>query len=180
MTGTRADRTFVLAVDCLGGHSVITDTAPFVEGGYAIAPTTNPFSGSLIAPDEFTGQIWAIAPDGGVQLVLAPELPTGGDIGVESLGFVPPGFISGGGAAYLADRGTPGNPFPGTDTILRLTAASLASAGVLDGDLLVSTEGGGLTIAVRCDAASCTSFPVAHGPAASTVGHIEGRITVTP
>lgn len=186
VTGTRADRTFVFAVDCLGQRTVITSSSPFVEGGYAVAPSTfGAFAGHLIAPDEFTDQIWAISPDGTVRLVLAPGLPSGGDIGVESLGFIPPGFFSstsaaGSGAAYLADRGTPGNPFPGTDSLMRLPAAALASAGVREGDLLVSTEGGGLTITVRCDQTGCTSLPVATGPQGGTIGHIEGRIAFAP
>ena len=186
VAGTHADHTLILAVDCLGGHGIVTDNAPFVEGGFEVAPPPfGPYAGDLIAPDELSGQLFAVAPDGTVRVVDVPALPTGGDIGVESLGFVPLGFISAAtstGAAYLADRGTPGNPFPGTDSVLRLSAQALASAGVRDGDLLVSTEGGGLTVAVRCDpgAAACASFPVAHGPAASTVGHIEGRIAFLP
>ena len=51
-------------------------------------------------------------------------LATGQDIGVEGVGFVPPGF-AGGGAAYFADRATSGNPHPGTDSLLRLDAGSL-------------------------------------------------------
>jgi len=47
---------------------------------------------------------------------------------------------------------------------------------VQEGDLLVSTEGGGATVAVRC-AATCTSFLVADGPAGNT-GHIEGHVVV--
>ena len=70
---------------------------------------------------------------------------------VESLGFVPPGFLPNG-VAYLADRRSPGAPTEGTDTILRLTADALGQAGVREGDLLVSTESAGRTVAVRCGA----------------------------
>jgi hypothetical protein len=136
------------------------------------------FGGDLIAADELSGQVWAIGPDGTVRSVLVPELPAGPDTGVESLGFVPRGFGAGG-FAYLADRGTPGNPFPGTDAILRLSSASLRSAGVQDGDLLVATEGGGTTVAIRC-AATCAAHPVAAGPAGGGVGHIEGHLTLVP
>jgi hypothetical protein len=88
---------------------------------------------------------------------------------------VPPGFINtAGGFAYLADRGTPNNPFPGTDSILRLSAAALASAGVQEGDLLVSTEANGTTVAIRCES-SCSVIPVADGPPG---GHIEGKVLV--
>jgi hypothetical protein len=171
-TGTRGDHSVVFAVDCLGTASTITDSAPPVEGGLAVAPPTfGQFAGELIAPDENSGQVWAIDPSGGVALVAKPNLPTGGDTGVESVGFVPPGF-SAGGVAYLSDRGTPNNPFPGTDSILRLSSASLATANVQDGDLLVSTEGGGTTVAIHCDA-TCTVTPAAQG---TPGGHIEGHL----
>ena len=47
--------------------------------------------------------IWAIAPDGSAKQVVNPGLAKGGDIGVESVAFVPPGF-SKGGYVYYADR----------------------------------------------------------------------------
>ena len=176
VTGTHGgNQTTLFAVDCDGTTAVINDAAPVVEGGIAVAPATfGQFAGALIAPDENSGQVWAIDPSGSVALLANSGLPSGGDTGVESEGFVPPGFIEGSGAAYLADRGTPDNPFPGTDSILRLSAAALASAGVQDGDLLVSTEGNGTTIAIRC-AATCTVQQVAQG---THGGHIEGKIAL--
>src|SRR5207302_8612646 len=131
VTGTHSgNQTTVFAVDCLGQSSVITDAAPQVEGGLAVAPASfGAFGGWLIAPDENSGRVLAVDPSGQVALVNVPNLPTGGDTGVESEGFVPPGFLPGGGFAYLADRGTPNNPFPGTDSILSISAAALASAG---------------------------------------------------
>jgi hypothetical protein len=171
-SGTRGDHSVVFAVDCQGTASTITDSAPPMEGGLAVAPTTfGQFAGDLIAPDENSGQVWAIDPAGRVAVVAMPNLPTGGDTGVESLGFVPPGFSSAG-VAYLSDRGTPDNPFPGTDSILRLRSASLAAASVQEGDLLISTEGGGTTVAVHC-AATCTVTQVAQG---TPGGHIEGHL----
>jgi hypothetical protein len=176
VTGTRNNTTTVFAVDCKGASTTLTDSAPPVEGGLAVAPPTfGQFAGALIAPDENTGQIWAIDPSGHATLVITPNLPTGGDTGVESIGFVPEGFTAGG-YAYLADRGTPNNPFPGTDSILRLTAEALGSAGVKDGDLLVSTEGNGTTVAIRCEAA-CTVIAAATG---TNGGHIEGHVVVVP
>jgi hypothetical protein len=174
VTGTHGgNQTTVFAVDCDGTTAVINGAAPVVEGGIAVAPATfGQFAGALIAPDENSGQVWAIDPSGSVALVANSGLPSGGDTGVESGGFVPPGFVEGSGSAYLADRGTPDNPFPGTDSILRLSAAALASAGVQDGDLLLSTEGNGTTIAIRC-AATCTVQQVAQG---TNGGHIEGHI----
>jgi hypothetical protein len=168
----------LFALDCQGGLTVITDTAPSMEGGIQVAPATfGAFAGYLIGADENSGQVWAIAPDGTARVVFRPNLPTGGDTGVESVGFVPPGF-SGGGTAYLADRGTANNPFPGTDSILRLAWPALAPAGVTEGDLLVATEGGGTTVAIRC-AATCSASPVATGPADGRTGHIEGHLTLT-
>jgi hypothetical protein len=77
-----------------------------------------------------------------------------------------------GAEAYVADRGTPGNPHPGTDSVLRLRWSALAAAGVRGGDLLVVSEGGGGTVAVRC-ARRCTVWHVADGPA---VAHVEGHV----
>ena len=174
VTGTHnGNQTTVFAVDCQGASTTLTDSAPQVEGGIAVAPVTfGQFAGALIAPDENTGQVWAIDPSGKATVVAVPALPTGGDTGVESVGFVPPGFIGSNSYAYLADRGTPNNPFPGTDSILRVSAAVLGSAGVQDGDLLVATEGNGTTVAIRC-AETCTTSVVAQGP---NGGHIEGHI----
>jgi hypothetical protein len=98
-------------------------------------------------------------------------LPHGGDIGVESAGFVPARFGAGG-SALVADRFTPGNPHPGDDVVLRLGAAALRAAGVSPGDLLVATEGGARTDAIACGT-SCRVRHVADGPA---VAHAEGHI----
>jgi hypothetical protein len=174
VTGTHGgNQTTVFAVGCDGAVAVLANAAPIVEGGLAVAPEGfGQFAGDLIAPDENSGQIWAIDPSGAVSLVVVSGLASGGDTGVESEGFVPPGFIGSSRFAYLADRGTPDNPFPGTDSLLRLSAAALASAGIQDGDLLVSTEGNGTTIAVRCQQ-TCSVLPAATG---TQGGHIEGRI----
>lgn len=176
VTGTHGNRTTVFAIDCQGATTTLTDAAPPVEGGLAVAPDTfGQFAGDLIAPDENTGQIWAIDPAGAATLIIVPNLPIGGDTGVESVGFVPPGFRdSAGGFAYLADRGTPNNPFPGNDSLLRLSSAELASAGIHDGDLLVATEGGGTTVAIHCET-TCTVGEAALG---TVGGHIEGHLVV--
>ena len=175
-TGPSGGKTVVVAIDCRGNVQVITKSAPVLEGGLAVAPSSfGSFGGDLIAPDELSGRIYAIAPDGTVSVVTRPSLPTGGDIGVESVGFVPSGFMTSGGAAYLADRKTPGNPHPGTDAILRLSSTDLSAAGVRDGDLLVATEGGATMVAVRC-AASCIVIPVVSAP---TKAHGEGHVVFT-
>ena len=164
--------TTVSAVDCRGRVSALTRSAPRVEGGIEVAPRGfGRFGGQLIAPDELSGRVWAIDARGRSRLLVHPQLASGGDIGVESVGFVPRGFERG--HALLADRGVPGNPHPGTDTILRVSGGALGRAGVRSGDLLVATEGGALTVAVRCGGQRCTVRRVADGPSGA---HAEGHI----
>ncbi len=172
VTTRNASGSGVLAIDCAGRIEVITDHAPAVEGGITVAPASfGRFAGDLIAPDERTGRIYAIPPDGAVALLAASGLPHGGDIGVESAGFVPHGFGTGD-AAFLADRFSRGNRHPGTNSILRLPGSELIKAGVRPGDLLVASEASARTIVVRCIRA-CTVRYVAAGPA---VTHAEGHI----
>ena len=176
VTATAGSQTSVYAIDCRGAIKTVTRSAPKLEGGIAIAPTTfGHFAGDLIAPDENSGRIYAIAPDGRSRVVADSGLPHGGDVGVESAGFVPARFGSGW-SALVADRLTPGNPHPGDDAILRIDAGTLTAAGVGPGDLLVATEGGAYTDAIRC-AGSCGVRHVADGP---PVAHLEGRIVFTP
>ncbi len=164
--------TVVATIDCRGEVAHITDRAPTMEGGVAVAPAGfGAFGGDLVGADELSGQVLAVRPDGSTGLVARSGLPAGGDIGVEGVGFVPPGFGAGG-AAYFADRSTPGNPHPGTDHLLRLDARELAARGVQDGDLLVATEGGARTIRVSC-ASGCRVSEVAAGPAQA---HGEGHV----
>jgi hypothetical protein len=168
--------TQLLAVDCGGSVTVLTTTGPSVEGGLTVAPATfGAFSGDLVAPDENSGRIWAFDPGGDAHVVVDSGLPHGGDIGVESAGFVPVGFASTW-VAYLADRVSPGNRHPGTDHILALTGAALQRAGLAPGDLLVASEARAATIVVRC-APMCAARPVADGPA---VTHAEGHLVVVP
>jgi hypothetical protein len=172
VTGTAQDGTTLFAIDCRGQVNTIAMHLPTVEGGIAVAPATfGRYGGDLVAPDEKSGRIVAIDPSGHAVTLVESDLPAGGDIGVESAAFVPPGFDQTS-AAYLADRRSPGNPHPGTDSILRLQGAQLIQAAVRPGDLLVASEGGAKTIAVRCNAA-CTVSHIADGPA---VSHAEGHI----
>jgi hypothetical protein len=164
--------TSILSVDSRGTVRTLTRRAPRVEGGMVVAPASfGAFAGDLIAPDELNGTVYAIDPHGVVRTVAVSGLPHGGDIGVESEGFVPAGF-SPPSAAYLADRSVPGNAHPGTNSILRLAGSELARAGVLPGDLLVATEGGAETISVRCSQ-TCAVTHIGAGPAAT---HAEGHI----
>jgi hypothetical protein len=164
--------TNVYAIDCRGSVSTVAQQAPRVEGGIAVAPRSfGRFAGQLIAPDELGGGLVAIDARGRASTVVDSGLAAGGDIGVESAGFVPARFGARD-AAFLADRGTPGNPHPGTDSILMIAGDALIGAGLRAGDLLVATEGGADTIAVRCRR-TCTVRRIADGPA---VAHAEGHI----
>jgi hypothetical protein len=175
VTGPANGKTTVVAIDCAGGVHVLTASAPVLEGGLAVAPASfGTFGGDLIAPDELSGVIWAIAPDGPAHQVVSSGLPKGGDIGVESLGFVPPGFAKGG-YVYYSDRKTTGSPHPGTDSVLRISSADLLAQGVQEGDLLAATEGGASMIDVRCTS-SCQVLPVVGTP---TTAHGEGHLAFT-
>jgi hypothetical protein len=172
VSGSHRGGTTVVALDCAGRGQLITDAAPALEGGLAVAPAGfGSFAGDLIAPDELSGHLIAIRPDGTSAVLASSGLPAGGDVGVEGLGFVPAGFGAGG-HAYVADRATSNNPHPGTDSLLRLDAGQLSRAGAREGDLLAATEGGALTIGVRCGH-GCRVFRVAEGPA---VAHGEGHL----
>ena len=175
VTASSHGGTSVLAVDCAGRVATITSGAPAMEGGIAVAPASfGRYGGDLIAPGEISGRVFAVGPDGAVVTLAVSGLPHGGDIGVESAGFVPPGFGAGD-AAYLADRYSKGNRHPGTDSILRLPGSELIRAGVRAGDLLIATEAGARTIAVRC-ASVCTVRYIAAGPG---ISHAEGHIAFT-
>jgi hypothetical protein len=169
---TAAGKTGVFAIDCSGAVQSIGEVATPLEGGIAVAPLDfGAYGGQLIAPDETGGSIYAVSPTGVLSTVVASGVPAGGDIGVESVGVVP---ATGADAAYLADRGTPGNPHPGTDSVLRLEGAALTGAGVRPGDLLVATEGGATVVDVSCRP-TCGAQVVATGPADA---HAEGRLLI--
>jgi hypothetical protein len=164
--------TTVLAIDCAGAVRTVATGAPALEGGIAVAPASfGRFGGDLIAPSETSGRVFAIRPDGAVATLAESALPHGGDIGVESAGFLPAGFGPGD-AAYLADRYSKGNPHPGSNSLLRLPGSQLLNAGARPGDLLVATEAGARTILVRCTN-TCTVRYIAAGPA---ITHAEGHI----
>ena len=164
--------TTLFAIDCAGAAHVVTARGPAAEGGIAVAPMSfGRFGGDVIAPNETSGRLFAFRPDGHAVTVAESGLPAGGDVGVESAGFIPPGFTTTG-AAYLADRASRGNAHPGTNHILKLAGSQLTRAGARPGDLVVASEGGAETILVRCGD-SCTVRHIADGPVAS---HGEGHI----
>jgi hypothetical protein len=172
-TGPRSGHSVVAAIDCHGTVTVVTDRAPRLEGGIAVAPAGfGRHGGELVAPDEISGDIIGISPGGTTSTLASYKELIGGDLGVESAGFVPRDFLTTGGFAYVADRATANNPHPGTDSILRLASAQLAAAGVREGDLLVATEGGGTTLNVSCSA-TCSVHVVASGP---PTAHVEGHV----
>jgi len=172
VTGPAPTQTEVAAIDCKGNVSVVGMVPVPLEGGMAVAPLDfGAFGGQLIAANELDGSVYAVSSDGKLSTVATSGEPAGGDIGVESVGFVPP---SGAAVAYLADRGTPGNAHPGSDHLLRLDHDTLTAMGIRAGDLLVATEGGANVVVIRCSA-SCTASRVAAG---SEVAHGEGRLLV--
>lgn len=175
VTGPHGGQTVVQAVDCSGKVTKVTDSAPRLEGGLAVAPPTfGAFGGSLIGVDERGGTIVAVRAEGTSELV-ASGLPSGPDTGPDSAGFVPPGFRQGG-AAYLADHDVGGAVHPGTGSVLRLQSAQLIAAGVEEGDLLVATEAGGQTYDVHCDAGGCR--PPRRIGQASDAAHVEGHLVL--
>jgi hypothetical protein len=165
-------QTTLYAIDCLGRPSVIAQGAPHIEGGIVVAPPSfGRFGGQLIAADELSGRIYAFARDGTVALVADSGLSAGGDTGVEALGFVPSRFGRRA-AVYFADLGAPGSPTTGDDSLLVLQGQDMAHASLTGGELLAAMEGGGTTIAVRCQA-GCTVRHVADGlPATHGEGHL--------
>ena len=172
VTASQNGETTLFAVDCHGTVATINSRLPRVEGGLSVAPASfGRFGGWLIAPDEYSGRIVAIDAHGRAEVLAKSGIPSGGDIGVESTGFVPPGFGPGD-AAYVSDRLSKGSPTPGTNSILRLTGVALLGAGVRPGDLLVASEGGADTVVVHC-AATCSVRHIAVGPTSS---HGEGHI----
>ena len=176
VTSFASGTTTLRAFDCRGRARAIAAGAPHVEGGIEVAPRTfGRFGGTLIAVSEVSGRIYSFGPGGRVRLVIESGLPAGGDIGVESVGFVPP-KLGRRGAAFLADMGAPGAPTSGSDSLLILAGASLSRANLRPGELVVATEAGAKTVAVRC-AGRCIVRRVADGPVAT---HAEGHITFVP
>ena len=151
VTARVANELTLYAIDCRGRAETVLEHGPQVEGGIAVAPRGfGSFGGRLVAArDEFSGNIYAFDQRGGQTILASPGLPTGADIGVEALGFVPKGF-SRQARAYMADAFAPGSPTEGTDSVLSVSGADLVRAGVRAGDLLVATEAGARTIRVRC------------------------------
>ena len=173
VAGRRGTRTVLFAIDCRGRLRTVTENAPLIEGGMEVAPQLfGEHGGDLIAADENTGDVIFIRFDGTSGVLINPGLPAGPDIGVDSVGFTPPGFIGRGGTAYVADRRSPGSPTEGTNSIWRMTPQSFSQVRIDENDLVVVTEAG-RSVVIRCRA-TCRTFPFGDAPN----GHIEGHVTV--
>jgi hypothetical protein len=159
------------AVSCQGHVSRLVPHMQKIEGGIAVAPAGfGRFGGYLVGADEYSGHVYGF-PRNGQGETLVTVGPAGTDLGVESVGFVPKGFGAGW-TAMVADRVQPDYPPPGDGAILGIAGPQLTAEGVRPGDLLVVTEAGAQTFAVRCRDA-CRAWPVADGPATA---HVEGHV----
>lgn len=166
-TGRRAGRTVVFAIDCRGRVATLTDAAPVIEGGMAVAPPLfGEHGGDLIGVDGISGDVIFVRFDGTSGVLVASGLPAGTQTGVRAVGFMPPDFLQRGGTAYLVDRGS-----SGTGSLWRLGGDVLKGIGVDNNDLVVSSEAGGRTMVVRCRI-SCRLLPLGGAPDARVDGHI--------
>jgi hypothetical protein len=116
--------------------------------------------------------VYAFAPNGQTSLVARTGVPSGGDIGTESLGIVPKNF----GAALVSDRSYPPDKAnPGDNLILKVSQDALRGAGVKPGELLAVSEGGADTVSVSCST-GCHVRHIGRGPHRA---HVEGHIVFT-
>jgi len=195
VAGRRQNRTTLFSVDCRGRVTVLTDSAPAIGGGMAVAPQMfGEHGGDLIGVDQNSGDVVFVRYDGTNGVLVASGLPVGGEVGVKALGFVPPEFLQRGATAYMADRRTPGPPTVpnggspptvpnggspptvpnGGDGLWRLTDRVLRDVGIDNNDLLVASQAGGRTVVVRCRA-TCRVLPLGQ---AAPDARVEGHITV--
>ena len=165
VTGRRAGRTVLFSIDCRGRLRTVTENAPPVEGGMAVAPGIfGDHAGDLIAPDEVSGDIVFIRYDGSSGVLVRPDLPAGPDTGVESIGFIPEDFVRRRGTIYVADRRGPAG-----GAIWRMTSEALAPS-IDENDMVVLTEAGRSAV-VRCRA-SCVVLPLGDAAGADIEGHV--------
>ena len=174
VAGRRGNRTGIMALDCRGRASWVTEDAPHLDGGIAVAPERfGDFGGDLIGVEEDTGEVVFVRADATSGVVVATGLPTGPDVGPRSLGFVPEGFNRRGGSAFVADAGAGPSSRPGSGSLRRLSSEGLAPIGIDDNDLLVAGGVGGPTVVVRCRE-GCRVLPLGRAPG----GEVQGRIAV--
>jgi hypothetical protein len=169
--------TTVYGFDCRGHRAVFAEEVPAVEGGIRVAPRSfGPYGGQLIAPDEYSGNVYAISKTGAVHVVVNAGIAAGGEIGVEALGFVPQAFDRRPFAAFVSSSHGGSDFGRGSRTILSIGSSGLREAGLRPGDLLAANELAGTTVAIRCRK-HCAARAIATGPRAS---HFEGHIVFAP
>ncbi|HEX2046881.1 MAG TPA: hypothetical protein VHF27_03895 [Acidimicrobiales bacterium] len=162
VAGRRGDRTVLFSVDCRGRLRTVTERAPLLGGGMAVAPAMfGAHGGDLVGADENTGDLVFIRFDGANGVLVRPELPAGPDVGAESVGFVPDDFVRRRGALHVAG---------GDGTIWRMTAGALGPFGVDENDLVVAGQTG-RSAAVRCRA-TCVVTALGDAEAAGLQGHV--------
>ena len=163
--------TSVYAISCNGQVQVLTRHGPRVEGGMVVAPPGfGRFGGDLLAADEYSGNLYAFAPDGRASVVVHTNIPTGRDTGIEGLGVVPATYAQ----ALVSDRSyPPDRSHPGDNLILHVTQAALSAAGVRPGEVLAVAEAGARTAVISCGATACHARDIGHGPHAA---HVEGHV----
>lgn len=164
VAGRRGERTVLFSVDCRGRLRTLTQDAPPMSGGMAVAPQMfGNHGGDLVGADEVSGDLVFIRYDGTNGILVNPGLPTGPGTGPASVGFLPPGFIGRAGTAYVADRGA--------GALWRFTEDRFSQVGIDENDLMVATRAGGQTRIVRCRA-TCRVFPLGGAPGARFDGHV--------
>lgn len=174
VAGRRGERTIVLALDCRGRTSAITEDGPHLDGGIAVAPQRfGDYGGDLIGVDEHTGEVVFVRADATSGVVVSTGLAIAPDVGARSLGFVPEGFNRRGGSAYVADSADGRSSPPGSGSLRRLSSEALAPIGIDDNDLLVAGGAGGQTAVVRCRE-GCRVLALGRAPD----GVLRGRIAM--
>jgi hypothetical protein len=162
VAGRKAGRTVVYSIDCRGRLRTLTEDAPPMEGGMAVAPQMfGGHGGDLIGADEVSGDVVFIRYDGTSGVLIRPDLPAGAGTGVRSVGFTAPGFIGRAGTAYVA----------GTDALWRVTAERFSQVAIDENDLIVTTAAGGKTAVIRCRT-TCRTFPFGDAAGARIQGHV--------
>ena len=162
VTGRKAGRTVLFSIDCRGRLNTLTENAPPMEGGMAVAPQMfGGHGGDLLGADEVSGDVIFIRYDGTSGVLIRPDLPAGAGTGVRSVGFTAPGFIGRAGTAYVA----------GTDALWRVTAERFSQVAIDENDLIVTTAAGGRTAVIRCRT-TCRTVPFGDAAGARIQGHV--------
>ena len=170
VAGRRGDRTVLFSVDCRGRLRTVTDRAPLMAGGIAVAPATfGRHGGDLVGAHESSGDLVFIRFDGASGVLVRPDLPAGRDVGAASVGFVPDDFLRRKGSLHVAG---------GDGTIWRMTADALGPFGVDENDLVVAGRTG-RSAAVRCRA-TCVVTALGDAGGSRLQGHVTALLGEEP